>query len=95
MRFEERISGSVSVGDQEEGIRNVISCVVTQNNLSNLIAMHDEILAEGILNTSVIYVDDGGTVKCMQVELPYSLEFAKELSKVSKREKRLRKTTVQ
>lgn len=78
MRFEERISGSVSVGDQEEGIRNVISCVVTQNNLSNLIAMNDGILAEGILNTSVIYVDDGGTVKCMQVELPYSLEFAKE-----------------
>ena len=78
MRFEERISGSVSVGEQEEGIRNVISCVVTQNNLSNLIAMQDCILAEGILNTSVIYVGDSGVVKCMQVELPYSLQFAKE-----------------
>lgn len=78
MRFEERISGSVSVGEQEEGIRNVISCVVTQNNLSNLIAMQDCILAEGILNTSVIYVGDSGAVKCMQVELPYSLQFAKE-----------------
>lgn len=54
MRFEERISGSVAVDDGDEGIKNIISSVVTQNTLSNIVAMQDCILAEGILNTCVI-----------------------------------------
>lgn len=78
MRFEERISGSVAVDAQDDGIRSIISCVVSQNALSNLVAMQDAILAEGILNTSVIYVGESDAVKCMQVELPYSLQFDKE-----------------
>ncbi|MDE6604585.1 MAG: DUF3794 domain-containing protein [Clostridia bacterium] len=75
MRFEERISGSVAVDD---GIKNIISSVVTQNTLSNIVAMQDCILAEGILNTCVIYMSEGGNIKCIQVELPYSLQFDKE-----------------
>ncbi|MDE6474740.1 MAG: DUF3794 domain-containing protein [Clostridia bacterium] len=78
MRFEERISGSVAVDDGDEGIKNIISSVVTQNTLSNIVAMQDCILAEGILNTCVIYMSEGGNIKCIQVELPYSLQFDKE-----------------
>ncbi len=78
MRFEERISGSVAVDSEDEGIKSVISSVVTQNTLSNLIAMQDCILAEGILNTCVIYVSESDVIKCIQVELPYSLQFDKE-----------------
>ncbi|MDE6275986.1 MAG: DUF3794 domain-containing protein [Clostridia bacterium] len=78
MRFEERISGSVAVDDSDEGIKSIISSVVTQNTLSNIVAMQDAILAEGILNTCVIYLSEGGVIKCIQVELPYSLQFEKE-----------------
>lgn len=78
MRFEERISGSVAVDSQDESIKNVISSVVTQNSLSNIVAMQNCILAEGVLNTSVIYMSEGGNIKCIQVELPYSLQFDKD-----------------
>lgn len=78
MRFEERISGSVAVDAQDEGIKSVISCVVTQNTLSNIVAMQDAILAEGVLNTCVIYISESDVIKCIQVELPYSLQFDKE-----------------
>ncbi|MDE6472137.1 MAG: DUF3794 domain-containing protein [Clostridia bacterium] len=78
MRFEERISGSVAVDSGDDGIKSVISSVVTQNTLSNLVAMQDCILAEGILNTCVIYISESDVIKCIQVELPYSLQFDKE-----------------
>lgn len=78
MRFEERISGSVSVDDADEGIKNIISSVVTQNTLSNIVAMQNSVLAEGVLNTCVVYTSEGGSIKCIQVELPYSLQFEKE-----------------
>lgn len=76
-KFEERISGSVSVED-DDSIATILSTVVTQNSLSSLVAMDGEILAEGVVNTTVIYQDDNGENKCMQVELPYSLQFASE-----------------
>lgn len=76
-RFEERISGSVAV-DDDDSIESILSTVVTQNSLSNLVAMDGEVLAEGVVNTSVIYLNDKGENKCMQVELPYSLQFACE-----------------
>ena len=75
MRFEERISGSVSVENSDESIKSILSCIVTQNTLSNLVAMDNSLLAEGVLNTSVIYETEDGATKCMQVELPYSLQF--------------------
>ncbi len=75
IRLEERISGSVSADNTDENIKTIISCIVTQNNLSNLVAMTDSILAEGILNTSVIFQTESGANKCIQVELPYSLQF--------------------
>ena len=78
MRFEERITGSVAVENEDESIKSIISSVVTQNTLSNIVAMQDSVLAEGILNTCVIYMSEGGSIKCIQVELPYSLQFEKE-----------------
>lgn len=78
LRFEERISGSVAVDNGDEGIKSIISSVVTQSTLSNIVAMQNSILAEGILNTCVIYMSEGGSIKCIQVELPYSLQFDKE-----------------
>lgn len=78
MRFEERISGSVSVENSDESIKNILSCIVTHNNLSNLVAMNGAVLAEGVLNTSVIYETEESMTKCMQVELPYSLQFDAE-----------------
>ena len=75
MRFEEKIGGSVTVENTDERIKSICSCIVTQNNLSNLVAMDGALLAEGVLNTSVIYETEEGAYKCMQVELPYSLQF--------------------
>ncbi|MDE7079635.1 MAG: DUF3794 domain-containing protein [Clostridia bacterium] len=78
MRFEERISGSVGVENSDESIKSIMSCIVTQNTLSNLVPMDGALLAEGVLNTSVIYETEDGATKCMQVELPYSLQFDAE-----------------
>ncbi|MDE5990401.1 MAG: hypothetical protein K2H36_02330, partial [Clostridia bacterium] len=78
MRFEERISGSVGVENSDESIKSIMSCIVTQNTLSNLVPMEGALLAEGVLNTSVIYETEDGATKCMQVELPYSLQFDAE-----------------
>ena len=75
MRFEEKISGSVGVENSDDSIKSILSCIVTQNTLSNLVAMDGALLAEGVLNTSVIYATEEGATKCMQVELPYSLQF--------------------
>lgn len=74
-KFEERISGSVTVEDKEESIREILCCIVTQNALSSVVAMDNSVLAEGVLNTSVLYVNQDNENKCMQVELPYSLQF--------------------
>lgn len=76
-KYEERISGSVSVEDGES-IENIVSVIVTQNTLTSLVAMDGELLAEGVANTSVIYKNDNGENKCIQVELPYSLQFPAE-----------------
>lgn len=73
-KYEERISGSVAVEDGES-IQSIVSAIVTQNTLSSLIAMDDELLAEGVATTSVIYKNAEGENKCIQVELPYSLQF--------------------
>ncbi|MDE5549698.1 MAG: DUF3794 domain-containing protein, partial [Clostridia bacterium] len=78
MRFEERISGSVGVEYSDETIKSILSCIVTQNTLSNLVALDGAVLAEGVLNTSVIYETEDSMTKCMQVELPYSLQFDAE-----------------
>ncbi|MDE6189244.1 MAG: DUF3794 domain-containing protein [Clostridia bacterium] len=78
MRFEEHIGGSVSVENSDESIKSILSCIVTHNSLSNLVAMDGAVLAEGVLNTSVIYETEEGVTKCMQVELPYSLQFDAE-----------------
>ena len=67
----------MSVDESDEIIKNIISSVVTQNTLSNIVAMQDSVLAEGVLNTCVIYTSEGGSIKCIQVELPYSLQFEK------------------
>lgn len=76
-KFEERISGSVAV-DENDSVQNVVSAIVTQNTLSSLVAMNDELLAEGVVNTSVIYQNSDGENKCVQIELPYSLQFPAE-----------------
>ena len=73
-KYEERISGSVAV-EEGESIQSIVSAVVTQNTLSSLVAMDDELLAEGVANTSVIYKNADGENKCIQIELPYSLQF--------------------
>ncbi|MDE5616852.1 MAG: DUF3794 domain-containing protein [Clostridia bacterium] len=78
MSFEEKIGGSVTVENSDDIIKSICSCIVTQNNLSNLVAMDGALLAEGVLNTSVIYETEDGANKCMQVELPYSLQFDAE-----------------
>ena len=78
MRFEEHISGSVGVENTDDTIKSILSCIVTQNTLSNLVAMDGALIAEGVLNTSVIYDTEEGMTKCMQVELPYSLQFDAE-----------------
>ncbi len=83
-RFEERISGSVGVENADESIKSILGCIVTQNNLSNLVAMDGAVLAEGVLNTSVVYENEDGACKCMQIELPYSLQFdCEEVSEAS------------
>lgn len=73
-KYEERISGSVAVEDGES-IQSIVSAIVTQNTLSSLVAMDGELLAEGVANTSVIYKNAEGENKCIQIELPYSLQF--------------------
>ena len=73
--MKKKIGGSVTVENTDERIKSICSCIVTQNNLSNLVAMDGALLAEGVLNTSVIYETEEGAYKCMQVELPYSLQF--------------------
>ena len=77
-RFEEHISNSSRLTDEQEPISRVLLTFVTGNNVASVAPLDDKIILSGLVNTVVVYTEDDNTIRSRAVEIPYSLQLRAE-----------------
>lgn len=73
--FEERLSGSAKLGDDNVYATKIVTASIAKNMPSAVKVERDKISLEGTANATVIYEDDEGALKSVEVELPYALDL--------------------
>lgn len=73
-KIEEVINGSVESDEKDCVIKKVCECVVLNCGVENVFCEDGILMCEGLVVAGIIYEDDKNSMKCMQIELPYSLQ---------------------
>lgn len=76
--FNEKISAMAMLNENMPPIAKVCAVCLSQNNLANLIAYDNEIVAEGLMSACVMYLDDDNICRSVKAEMPYSLKIMAE-----------------
>jgi len=74
----EKISAVANLNAGMKGVKSILSCCLSRNNLANLISMNKEVLAEGLMTACVLYLDEDNNPTSVRAELPYSLKLPDE-----------------
>ena len=70
--FVESVTGSASLDESMPAVNDLLGHAAARNNVATLKAERDGILAEGVVNVSVIYRDADERINSVDVEIPYS-----------------------
>lgn len=76
--YEEKIVGNISIDQDKQSIRRILSSCVCRVGVANAVALNKAVLVEGALLVNVIYEDEDGEIESIALELPYSVECRDE-----------------
>lgn len=75
---EEKIVGNVTIDQEKQSIRRILSSCICRNSIANCVCLNKAVLVEGTLLASIIYEDEDGGIESITLELPYSVECRDE-----------------
>ncbi|MDR3216454.1 MAG: DUF3794 domain-containing protein [Clostridiaceae bacterium] len=73
--YSDRVSGIAALGDGRAAARDIAGIVGARNNLASVVPGDEGVTFEGLVTAAVIYTDENG-LNSVQLEVPYSLNFA-------------------
>lgn len=78
LSFEEKTNGQATLRGDAPLISRVITTCGGRNTLTNIGASNGEILVEGVIGATVLYLDSSEGINALQIELPYSTSLTSD-----------------